>query len=251
MTRRLTLVIVGTVAATLLFAGLGTLLLAQFGAKRETENELRRQATDIASSIENAEDKAQLRVLVNLRRALDVEGIAVIRFGPAGRNLDPFPTGVNEADLNLAALQAGKSITGSHGSLVYSAAPAAGVKVNSGQLVLPVVVLTRQVDSILRPAVGWFVLTAIITLAIGALVAWRFGRRLTRPVREAHEATRRKGLRYGASQIAGGACHHDGALRVRHLSLFALLVDRIDQLHGRCARAIEGRRAPVLVVGQS
>ncbi len=53
------------------------------------------------------------------------------------------------------------------------------------------VVLTRQADTPLRPATGWFLLAAIATLAIGALVAWRFGRRLTRPLREAQAATTR------------------------------------------------------------
>src|SRR4051812_10416720 len=101
MTRRLTLVILGTVAATLLFAGAGTLALAQFGARQQTERELRTQATDIASAIDNLEDNAQVRVLFNLRRALDLEGIAVIRFGPGGRNLDVLPDGVRIEDLDL------------------------------------------------------------------------------------------------------------------------------------------------------
>ena len=52
-------------------------------------------------------------------------------------------------------------------------------------------VLTRKVDPLLRPAVGWFLIACVGTLAIGALVAWRFGKRLTRPIRQAEEATRR------------------------------------------------------------
>ena len=192
MTRRLTLVIVGAIAATLLFAGVGTLLLAQFGARQQTERELRTQAIDIAASIDDLEDRAQLRVLLNLRRALDLEGIGIIRLGANGRNLDPLPDGVVIEDLDVAKLKAGETLTGGRGSLVFAAAPAAPTQPRAAAGgVLPVVLLTRKVDAFLRPAVGWFLLAAVITLVIGALVAWRFGRRFTRPVRQAQEATQR------------------------------------------------------------
>jgi two-component system sensor histidine kinase BaeS len=195
VTRRLTLVILGTVAATLLFAGVGTLVLARFGARQETQNELRTQAVDIASSIQNLDDKGgQLRVLGNLRRALHLEGIAVMRYGPGGRTVDALPAGVTEEDLDLTTLRAGQTITGGSGSLVFAAAPASVTvpRTQGGtEPVLAVVVLTRKVDALLKPAVGWFLIAAVFTLAIGALVAWRFGRALTRPVRQAEEATRR------------------------------------------------------------
>lgn len=195
MTRRLTLVILGTVAATLLFAGVGTLVLARLGARQQTQDELRTQATQIAASLENLDDKGQLRVLANLRAALKLDGIAIIRFGPAGRTADTLPSGVTSDDLDLAKLREGKELTGGSGSLVFAAAPAAvtvpRAQGTGTQPVLAVVVLTRKVDSLLRPAVGWFLLAAIATLAIGALVAWRFGRALTRPIRQAEEATRR------------------------------------------------------------
>jgi two-component system sensor histidine kinase BaeS len=192
MTRRLTLVILGTVAATLLIAGGGTLVLARFGARDQTQSELRAQAVDIASSIENLNDQGPLRVLANLRKALKLDGIAIVRFGPAGHNLDALPNGVTRDQLDVAKLRAGETLTGGRGSLVFAAAPAS-VKVSTGgnQQVLAVVVLTRKVDALLRPAVGWFLLASVGTLLIGAIVAWRFGRRLTRPIRQAEEATRR------------------------------------------------------------
>ena len=193
MTRRLTLVILGTVAATLLFAGVGTLALARLGARDQTTHDLRAQATDIASTIKNLDDQGQVRVVANLRKALNLEGIAIVRFGPAGRTVDTLPTGVTTDDLNLTRLRAGDILTGGHGSLVFAAAPAPLTIPGRAPTLDPlaVVVLTRKVDSLLRPAVRWFLITAIGTLAIGALVAWRFGRRLTSPVRQAEEATRR------------------------------------------------------------
>jgi signal transduction histidine kinase len=194
MTRRLTLVIVGTVAATLLIAGAGTLALARLGARDQTQKDLRAQAVQIASSIENLDDQGQLRIVANLRTALKLEGVAIVRFGPAGRTLDPLPNGVSNSELDLAELRAGHVLTGGRGSLVFAAAPASvnvPTKVQGSQQVLAVVVLTRKVDAALRPAVRWFLIASVGTLAIGALVAWRFGRRLTRPVRQAEEATRR------------------------------------------------------------
>ena len=193
MTRRLTLVILGTVAATLLFAGVGTLALARLGARDQTTRDLRAQAVDIASTIRTLDDQGQVRVLANLRKALHLEGIAIIRVGPAGRTLDALPDGVTADDLDITTLRAGKVVSGGRGSLVFAAASAPlAVPRRAGSTdALAVVVLTRKVDAQLRPAVGWFLLASIGTLLVGALVAWRFGRRLTRPVRQAEEATRR------------------------------------------------------------
>src|SRR3954453_3413210 len=213
MTRRLTLVILGTAAATLLFAGVGTLVLGRFGAREETQNQLLTQATEIASTISNAEDRTQARVVVNLRRAFDVEDVATVRYGPNGHTIDPLPAGVTEDDFDVAALRAGETVTGSHGSLVYAAAPAEAItKGQNGKGILPVVVVTRQTDAYLRPAGGWFVLAAAATLLIGALVAWRFGRRLTRPVRQAQEATQRITQGDLSARVPAPSGHRDDEL---------------------------------------
>ena len=55
--------------------------------------------------------------------------------------------------------------------------------------------ITRKADLLLRPALGWFLLASLLTLVVGALIAWQLGRRFARPLRQAEEATRR---------IAGG-----------------------------------------------
>src|SRR5438552_3882474 len=57
--------------------------------------------------------------------------------------------------------------------------------------VLPVVVVTRHADPLLRPAFGWFLAAAAATLALGGIVAWQLSRRLALPLRHAEEATRR------------------------------------------------------------
>ena len=194
MTRRLTLAIVGTVLATLVMAGAGTLVLARLGAREQTETDLREQAAEIAKEIKDANDQGTLRVLTNLGRALNLEGVTVVRYGPGGRTVDDLPDGVEPGDLDLDALREGGTDSGNHGSLVY-AATAAPVTItrSSGATsnVLAVVVITREADPLLRPATRWFLLAALATLAIGALVAWRVGRRMTRPLRQVEEATRR------------------------------------------------------------
>src|SRR3954452_8715191 len=179
MTRRLTLAIVGTVLATLVMAGAGTLVLARLGARQQTEDDLRGQSADIAAEIKDASDQGALRVLANLRRALNLEGVTIVRYGAGGRTVDMLPDGVNASDLDLETLRNGGTDSGNHGSLVYSAtaAPVTVTRNGGSQAnVLAVVVITRKADPLLRPATGWFLLAALATLAIGALVAWRIGR---------------------------------------------------------------------------
>ncbi len=60
----------------------------------------------------------------NLRNTLNLEGIEVMRFGPAGRTVDQYPAGVQPSDIDLDALRNGETVSGNHGSLVYAAAPA-------------------------------------------------------------------------------------------------------------------------------
>ena len=186
MQRRLTLTILGAVVVTLVLAGAGTLVLARLGARQQTESDLRSQAKEIAASITDAESTATIRVLNSLRRALDLEGIQIMRFGPAGRTVDALPDGVDLADLDLGALRNGAVVTGTHGSLVFAAAPA---QPTTGSI-LPVVVVTRNADPLLRRAASWFLLASIITLALGALFAWVLSQRLARPLQDAELATR-------------------------------------------------------------
>jgi outer membrane murein-binding lipoprotein Lpp len=122
MTRRLTLVILATVAATLLVAGGGTLLLARFGARQHTEDELRSQATELAATIEDLNNQGALRLVANLRNTLNLEGIEVMRFGPGGRTVDQYPAGVQPSDIDLDALRNGETVSGNHGSLERAAA---------------------------------------------------------------------------------------------------------------------------------
>lgn len=193
MTRRLTLAMVGIVVATLVVAGLGTLALARAGARQHTEDALRQDAAQISAAIGDADDTVTPRLLIGLRQALDLEGVAVLRFGPGGRTADPLPAGVEADDLDFAALRQGRVLSGNHGSLVWAASAQSigGPGTLPARSLLAVAVLTRNADPSLLPALRWFLLAGVATVAIGAVVAVSLGRRVTRPLRQAEEATRR------------------------------------------------------------
>ncbi|MGH9283891.1 MAG: hypothetical protein ACRD0S_13255, partial [Acidimicrobiales bacterium] len=85
MRRRLTLTIVGAVAAALVVAGLGTLLLARRAAREETRTELLDQAVALAGVADGLERGP---VLTALRRSLQLEGAELIRLpGPLAPRL--------------------------------------------------------------------------------------------------------------------------------------------------------------------
>jgi two-component system sensor histidine kinase BaeS len=123
--------------------------------------------------------------LASVQVALRLEDGAVLCFGSTCRGPGVIPSGLTQSDLRLPRLQAGKLVTGTHGSLAFAAAGAP----RNGDLM--VVVLTRRLDpphGILGP---WFFVMVALTLLVAVAVAANLGRRLTRPLREAEAATGR------------------------------------------------------------
>jgi signal transduction histidine kinase len=182
MTRRITVTMVTVVAGALVLAVAGTTLLLRLSATARTRDELRTQAASMAQAIEVLQAP---RALEAMGRALRLQGQQVVRVGPGGRTTDALPRGVSPDDLDVARLRAGETITGTHGSLVYAAAPA------PRRNTLLVVVLTRRTGPPLRDAAPLFGLAGAVALGVAALVAANLGRRLTRPLRAAETATGR------------------------------------------------------------
>lgn len=145
MTRRLALVIVGVVVATLLLAGAGTLLLSAARARSTTVKELRAQAVEMAGnigqvleideSLSAAEQAKQLRnrlrLLGTLRRVVALDDISVLIVGPDGEVQGELPTALSIADLQLDVLATGQSIADNRGKLAFAAAPLQGPLVGS------------------------------------------------------------------------------------------------------------------------
>ena len=179
--------------ATLLVAGVVTVGIARWQAHASTEERLREQAESLAAgaTVSVSDDAGPLveqatrRVLSALRAALRVDGIEIVLIGPAGRVRGTLPDGVVRDDLDIATLRAGTTTSGSHGGLVWAAAPQ---RVNNSTAVA---VVTARPAPNLGEAVPWFVGAGAATLALGAGVALLLGRRLARPVRAAGTAARR------------------------------------------------------------
>jgi two-component system sensor histidine kinase BaeS len=199
MTRRLVVLMVGLVCTTLLVAGLGTLVIAHARARSITEESLREQADDVAAALGSAlntetdaitaaQERQRLRQLAILGRVLDLDGFAVLTLDRRGRVLttDELPSQLDVAMLDLAALRRGEDVGGHVRDLVWAAASVELPQQRTG-----VIVLSQEASPGLGQAARYFVLAAIASAAIGLLVAIVAGRRFTRPVRAASEATTR------------------------------------------------------------
>ena len=237
MTRRLVLVIVATVAATLLLVGGTTLVIATLQARSRTEADLKELAASINEGLaQSGQTAAGVRpvALTAFRRALRLDGIELMTVTRGGRLLGSRPDGVPASALDPAALAAGTTQSGRSGSLVWVADP---VEARNRTVVT---VVTRHASSGLTDTAGWFLLASLLTLAIGAAVAVVVGRRLGRPVRQADDAARRIAageLTHPPDPAAGPARRRAGRPGPRH------------QHDGRVARAVPDARAAVPAVG--
>jgi signal transduction histidine kinase len=199
MTRRLVVLMVGLVAGTLVFAGLGTLVLAQVRARADTESDLRTQAINTAENLalffdadevgELTEEQLQqrLRQLTLLRRVVDLDGFATVGIGPDGTiEVDQLPEGVTPEMLDVPSLELGRVQSGNDGDLVFAAAPLDLQQGRTG-----VIVLSQQASAGLGPAARYFVVAAFASALVAMLAAVLVGRRVTRPIRAASAATTR------------------------------------------------------------
>jgi two-component system sensor histidine kinase BaeS len=188
--RRLLLAILGTVALSVVLAGVGTYLLVRREAVRTTEANLRAEAEGLVGLFDRvgagqAGGFRQQRLVAGLR----LEGFSVLVKGPAGVVRGELPAGVDSADVNADTMVAGTTVSGRSGDLTWAAASIEGFR---GSVVT--LVITRAPESPRLP-VGWFLLGGGLALAVGAAVAAGLSQALSRPVLEASAATVR---------IAGG-----------------------------------------------
>jgi len=193
--RRITIAILGTVAAALVLVGLGTLALTRVSARSTARHDLVAQAEATSSLLDlgsglRASNGARLPArqrLARVREVLKLEDISIVLLNdqnePQGTG-DAFPPGVNLTSAQLASLRNGEVVSGSRGQEVYAVAP-----LDTVGATLPVLVLTRNLGPTVGSGWGWFVLSSAVVLLLGALVALRLSRRLTQPLREATQAT--------------------------------------------------------------
>ncbi len=200
MTRRLALVIVSVVIATLVVAGGGTLALAAIRARHTTETELRQQTSSFAANISEflttdqpidttagqRELKVRLRQLQRLRAVVPLEQFVVLTSDRKGQlDTTDVPAGITLSPDELTALQNGEVVSGIERRVAYAAAPAAAPTGRSF-----VVLSTRQIDANLGAAVRLFLWAAVATIVLAFGAAVLLGRRLSKPVREVSDAAR-------------------------------------------------------------
>ncbi len=194
MRRRILAAILATVALALVFSGTGTYLLLRREANRSTEAGLRAQAEGIIDLVPLTRVRGT-GVIRNQRvvKGLKLQGISIVAIGPEGAVRGQLPAGIETGDLDPPALLAGETVSGRRSGLVFAAAGTSGSTVEraatatrSGAVV--VAVLTREPQRPSAP-IGWFLIAGGIALAIGAGAAVWLSEGLTRPLREAEEAT--------------------------------------------------------------
>ena len=193
MQRRLSIAVVGTVAVSLLLAGIVTLGLVR-RADRDAIQQVLEQEADVLASLmetvhfEDDDDSSHLSSHLDshLRRAaenLDRKDVAVLLLED-GTFVGNLPENVPTAGLHSLAEGAAESVSGIQGSTAWAAAAE-----QAGSLTI-VVVLTDTADQFLLAVLRWLGVSAAISLALGVVVAVILGRRLAGPLGQARDATR-------------------------------------------------------------
>lgn len=238
MTRRLVVLMVGLVTATLLIAGLGTLVIAHARARSTTEASLRDQAITVAGNIEatfeprageeltELQERQRLRQLVILRELLDLDGFSVLVITRTGEmTADELPPQLPESEFDVASLQLGLVQSGNVRDLVYAAAP---LDLPEGRTA--VVVLSQEASAGLGPAGRYFVLAGVLSALLALLAAMIAGRRFTHPVVAASDATTRIAHGELSTRLPEPAAHHHDELAElsRNVNTMA---ERLEQSH--------------------
>jgi two-component system, OmpR family, sensor kinase len=203
--RRLTVTIVAVVAVCLVLAGLVTIFLTARAAREQTRLDLVRQAEALSQGVLSEETSVaaggRVRLLQGLKPLLKLQEVDIFAIGPGGRLRDPVtqkatapPAGFTLDLLRIPDLQAGATVSGHRGNVVFAAAPSR-LTTTQGVPFTQVVLLSRTPASGLRQVGGWFLIAAAISLAAAVIAGDRLSRRISRPLEEAETVTRR---------IAGG-----------------------------------------------
>jgi signal transduction histidine kinase len=235
MRRRLMVAMVGLVAVVLLIAGAGTLLLTRNAARNQAQQQLVTEANSLTSSKLGSES---LKVLSVLRATLKLENADVVRIDPLGAIVTALPSDISQNDIDVAAVQSGRTTSGRVGNLVYAVAPvtiSAQERTRLGRRDrVPfdgtfAVLLTRDVGD-LGPSWGYFIIAGGTALLVAALVAWQMSRRMARPLVDAMQVTGR---------IASGELESRVPFRKHDYPEFASLAGSINDM----AQSLDDGRA--------
>jgi signal transduction histidine kinase len=233
MRRRLMLVMVGLVAAGLVVAGAGGLILTRNAARNDAKANL---VTEVQSLTSQSAGTQLLRNLAAVRNVLKLEDANFLVIDRAGTLTSTLPAGLTEQDVDVPALQAGQTVSGRTGNQVYAAAPVTLSEAERAKIAKRrhfegtlAILLTQDVGG-LGPSWGYFIVAGGAALLIAALVAWQMSRRMARPLVEAVEATDR---------IASGDLESRVPIRGSDYPEFSKLAGSINDM----AQSLEDGRA--------
>ena len=120
MRRRFMLAMVGLVAVGLVVAGAGGLILTRNAARNDAKDQL---VTEVQSLTSPSAGTQLLRNLAAVRKVLKLEDADFMTIDRFGAVTSTLPDGLTAEDIDVAALQAGQTMSGRTGNLVYAAAP--------------------------------------------------------------------------------------------------------------------------------
>ncbi len=227
------LAMVGLVAVGLVVAGAGGLILTRNAARNDAKGQL---LTEVQSLTSPSAGTQLLRNLAAVRKVLKLEDANFMTIDRFGAITSTLPDGLTAEDIDVPALQAGQTLSGRTGNLVYAAAPVSlsaaertrirRLRHFEGTLAI---LLTQDVGG-LGPSWGYFIVAGGAALLIAALVAWQMSRRMARPLVEAMEATGR---------IASGELESRVPIRGSDYPEFSKLAGSINDM----AQSLEDGRA--------
>ncbi len=233
MRRRLTVAILAVVIGTLVLTVVGSLLLVRRATIATAETEITSEAQAIGALMSSHPVFTNAGDLDALRRVGAFDRLTLVGLGPSG-SLDGVPAPLGRSVLDAAALEAGDTVAGNVGRVVFVAQPlrlAPGRRLSLDDGVpagdAAVLVVTRHVPSVVN-GFGYFVLVAGVVLVAGIAVAAVLARRISAPIVRAVDATR---------QIAGGNLAATVAVDAGDHTELAALAEAINTLGANLSRA--------------
>lgn len=181
---------VGLVAAALIVAGAGSLLVARVSSRHDAARQLLEQGETLSSAVARVKLP---RVVLLVDRVLRLEGGSVVEMQPGGQLTGTLPAGLDAAGVDTAALAAGTAVSGWQGNLAYAAVPLSFTPRVAAHLAVGahyVVVLTQPIGP-LGASWGYLLAVFVVILGLTAVVAAFLSRRVTRPVLEAADVAGR------------------------------------------------------------
>jgi two-component system sensor histidine kinase BaeS len=233
MRRRITVAILGVVIGTLVLTVVGSLLLVRRAAISTAESQITPEAQALGSLMSLQPALTDRRVVAVLQRVGAFDELVIAGLAPAG-SFEGVPAPLAGSLLNAPALQAGQTVAGNAGNVVFVAQPLTLTARQRRTLTagvppfdLPVLVVTRHVASPVN-GISYFVLVAGVVLIAGVVVATVLARRISAPIVRAMQATR---------QIADGNLAATVPVGRREYPELAELAEAINTLGQNLSRA--------------